>query len=173
MWHSIGSLWASIIIPLLHFSSFFKFYNVFLLWQIPKKGKIYSVNEGNAKHWDQPTTKYVENAKFPKDGSSPKSLRYIGRYSINSLKMINFTTSSSNGKCKPVHIKGSRNWQNSFDYRYIELSGVLIKHRIPVLILWLWVHFHSMVADVHRTLLYGGIFLYPGDKKSPKGKLRY
>ena len=23
----------------------------------------------------------------------------------------------------------------------------------------------SMVADVHRTILYGGIFLYPGDKK--------
>lgn len=23
--------------------------------QIPKKGKIYSVNEGNAKHWDEPT----------------------------------------------------------------------------------------------------------------------
>ncbi|KAH0883213.1 hypothetical protein HID58_059309 [Brassica napus] len=30
----------------------------------------------------------------------------------------------------------------------------------------------SMVADVHRTLLYGGIFLYPADKKSPNGKLR-
>nr|XP_009762611.1 PREDICTED: fructose-1,6-bisphosphatase, cytosolic-like isoform X2 [Nicotiana sylvestris] len=75
---------------------------------IPKKGKIYSVNEGNAKNWDGPTSKYVENCKFPKDGSSPKSLRYIG----------------------------------------------------------------SMVADVHRTLLYGGIFLYPADKKSPNGKLR-
>ncbi|KAG9444320.1 hypothetical protein H6P81_015660 [Aristolochia fimbriata] len=76
--------------------------------KIPKKGKIYSVNEGNAKNWDEPTSKYVEKCKFPKDGSSPKSLRYIG----------------------------------------------------------------SMVADVHRTLLYGGIFLYPGDKKSPNGKLR-
>lgn len=32
---------------------------------------------------------------------------------------------------------------------------------------------YSMVADVHRTLLYGGIFLYPADKKSPNGKLRY
>lgn len=30
----------------------------------------------------------------------------------------------------------------------------------------------SMVADVHRTLLYGGIFGYPGDTKSPNGKLR-
>ncbi|XP_021285308.1 fructose-1,6-bisphosphatase, cytosolic isoform X1 [Herrania umbratica] len=81
--------------------------------KIPKKGKIYSVNEGNAKNWDGPTAKYalikyVEKCKFPKDGSSSKSLRYIG----------------------------------------------------------------SMVADVHRTLLYGGIFLYPADKKSPNGKLR-
>ncbi|XP_022926293.1 fructose-1,6-bisphosphatase, cytosolic [Cucurbita moschata] len=76
--------------------------------KVPKKGKIYSVNEGNAKNWDGPTAKYVENCKFPTDGSPPKSLRYVG----------------------------------------------------------------SMVADVHRTLLYGGIFLYPGDKKSPNGKLR-
>ena len=29
-----------------------------------------------------------------------------------------------------------------------------------------------MVSDVHRTMLYGGIFLYPADKKSTKGKLR-
>ncbi|XAR49416.1 Fructose-bisphosphatase [Bertholletia excelsa] len=76
--------------------------------KIPEKGKIYSTNEGNAKYWDDPTTKYIEKCKFPEHGSSPKSLRYIG----------------------------------------------------------------SMVADVHRTLLYGGIFLYPTDKKSPNGKLR-
>ncbi|XP_051139375.1 fructose-1,6-bisphosphatase, cytosolic [Andrographis paniculata] len=76
--------------------------------KVPKKGNIYSVNEGNAKNWDGPTTKYVENCKFPKDGSPAKSLRYVG----------------------------------------------------------------SMVADVHRTFLYGGIFLYPADKKSPNGKLR-
>jgi len=30
----------------------------------------------------------------------------------------------------------------------------------------------SMVADVHRTLQYGGIFGYPADKKNPNGKLR-
>ncbi|KAE8684515.1 Fructose-1,6-bisphosphatase, cytosolic [Hibiscus syriacus] len=76
--------------------------------KIPKKGKIYSVNEENAKNWDGPTAKYVEKCKFPKDSSSPKSLRYIG----------------------------------------------------------------SMVADVHRTLLYDGIFLYPADKKSLNGKQR-
>ena len=30
----------------------------------------------------------------------------------------------------------------------------------------------SLVSDFHRTLLKGGIFMYPGDKKNPNGKLR-
>ncbi len=30
----------------------------------------------------------------------------------------------------------------------------------------------SMVADVHRTLLKGGVFIYPATTKAPKGKLR-
>jgi len=30
----------------------------------------------------------------------------------------------------------------------------------------------SMVADVHRTLLYGGVFLYPATRSAPGGKLR-
>lgn len=30
----------------------------------------------------------------------------------------------------------------------------------------------SLVADFHRNLLYGGIFLYPSDGKNPRGKLR-
>ena len=30
----------------------------------------------------------------------------------------------------------------------------------------------SLVADVHRTLLKGGIFMYPRDSRSPNGKLR-
>jgi fructose-1,6-bisphosphatase I len=30
----------------------------------------------------------------------------------------------------------------------------------------------SLVADFHRNLLYGGIFMYPGDRKNPNGKLR-
>jgi len=30
----------------------------------------------------------------------------------------------------------------------------------------------SMVADVHRTLLYGGIFMYPASKSARNGKLR-
>ncbi|MES2478150.1 MAG: class 1 fructose-bisphosphatase [Bacteroidota bacterium] len=30
----------------------------------------------------------------------------------------------------------------------------------------------SMVADLHRTLIKGGIFIYPADRKNAKGKLR-
>jgi fructose-1,6-bisphosphatase I len=43
-----------------------------------------------------------------------------------------------------------------------------------------WAHEHgyssryigSMVADLHRTLLKGGVFLYPPTRKNPEGKLR-
>jgi len=31
----------------------------------------------------------------------------------------------------------------------------------------------SLVADFHRTLLKGGLFMYPKDKNSPNGKLRF
>jgi fructose-1,6-bisphosphatase I len=31
----------------------------------------------------------------------------------------------------------------------------------------------SLVSDFHRTLLKGGIFMYPGDNKNPQGKLRF
>lgn len=30
----------------------------------------------------------------------------------------------------------------------------------------------SLVADFHRTLLYGGVFMYPDDEQNPDGKLR-
>jgi len=30
----------------------------------------------------------------------------------------------------------------------------------------------SMVGDVHRTLMYGGLFMYPSDQKNKNGKLR-
>lgn len=33
-------------------------------------------------------------------------------------------------------------------------------------------HIGSLVADFHRNLLMGGVFLYPADSRSPKGKLR-
>jgi len=73
--------------------------------KIPKRGKIYSINEGNINQWDAGTRRYVDHVKSDqKSDGRPYSLRYIG----------------------------------------------------------------SLVADFHRNLLKGGIFLYPG----PKGKLR-
>ncbi|XP_061880066.1 fructose-1,6-bisphosphatase 1-like [Entelurus aequoreus] len=76
--------------------------------KIKKRGKIYSLNEGYAKHFEPAVTEYLQKKKFPQDGTEPYGARYIG----------------------------------------------------------------SMVADVHRTLMYGGIFLYPGNAKNPEGKLR-
>jgi fructose-1,6-bisphosphatase len=37
---------------------------------------------------------------------------------------------------------------------------------------WLARYIGSLVGDFHRTLLYGGIYGYPGDKKNANGKLR-
>ena len=76
--------------------------------KIPPRGKIYSFNEGNSLYFHEPVVNYLNSIKYPANGKSPYSARYIG----------------------------------------------------------------SMVADVHRTLLYGGIFGYPDDKKSTSGKLR-
>ncbi len=76
--------------------------------QIPRQGKIYSVNASNHIYWDTATKKAVDYFAAPSDGRMPYSLRYVG----------------------------------------------------------------SLVADFHRTLLYGGIFMYPKDTHKPEGKLR-
>jgi len=79
---------------------------------IPKRGKIYSTNEGNYPYWKQGTREYIDYLKSDKNTrKEPYTTRYIG----------------------------------------------------------------SLVADFHRNLLKGGIFLYPEDTKDPKkptGKLR-
>lgn len=77
--------------------------------KIPRRGSIYSVNEGNYDRWQQAMQRYIQWLKKDDQASGrPYSSRYIG----------------------------------------------------------------SLVADVHRTLLYGGIYCYPGDTKNPSGKLR-
>ncbi|VDL26767.1 unnamed protein product [Hymenolepis diminuta] len=74
---------------------------------IPKRGSIFSVNEGNASYWSKGVLNYLQEKKFPKNGK-PYSARYQG----------------------------------------------------------------SMAGDMHRTLLYGGIFMYPALCNAPEGKLR-
>lgn len=77
--------------------------------KIPKKGKIYSINEGNYLYWHPGLKRYIKHLQEEeKKDDRPYSLRYIG----------------------------------------------------------------SMCADIHRTLFYGGIFMYPADSRSPEGKLR-
>ena len=73
--------------------------------RIPDRGKIYSVNEGNSRHWLPGTSLYIEKLK---NDEKNYTARYVG----------------------------------------------------------------SLVADFHRNLLKGGVFLYPADKKSVSGKLR-
>ena len=76
---------------------------------IPKKGTIYSVNEGNSNQWSSGQKKYIEYLKeSDKSTGRPYKGRYVG----------------------------------------------------------------SFVSDFHRTLLKGGIFMYPPDQNSPNGKLR-
>jgi len=77
--------------------------------QMPRKGTIYSVNEGNEGRWTPAMQRYIRWLKEEdKETGRPYSSRYVG----------------------------------------------------------------SLVADVHRTMLYGGIYCYPGDTKNPNGKLR-
>ncbi len=80
--------------------------------QIPKQGKIYSVNESYWNYWDTPTKNVISYFKGTENAlGKPYSSRYIG----------------------------------------------------------------SLVADFHRNLLYGGIFMYPAKKNSKNkfaGKLR-
>jgi fructose-1,6-bisphosphatase I len=80
--------------------------------RVPKKGKVYGINEGNISTWHPGQRTFVEYLRTPdKATGRPYSLRYSG----------------------------------------------------------------AMVADVHRTLLDGGIFMYPADMRDPakpKPKLR-
>lgn len=75
----------------------------------PRRGRIYSVNEGNYCRWFDGVKRYVDWLKVEDPATHrPYSARYVG----------------------------------------------------------------SLVADFHRNLLYGGIYMYPGDQRNPDGKLR-
>ncbi len=85
-----------------------------------------------------------------------------------------FTLSHPNIQCPPTGKFYSVNHGNFFQYnkgvqQYIdgcqrrtkETGGPYTQRYIG-----------SMVSDVHRNLIKGGIFMYPGTKDKPKGKLR-
>lgn len=66
-----------------------------------------------------------------------------------------YSVNSGNRGRFPDHIKNYLNWAESDE------SGGYSSRYIG-----------SLVADFHRTLVRGGVFLYPETKKSPEGKLR-
>jgi len=77
--------------------------------QIPRRGKIYSINEGNYNSWELGLKKYIKWLQQEDSTSNrPYTARYIG----------------------------------------------------------------SLVADFHRNLLKGGIYIYPANTRSPTGKIR-
>ncbi len=77
--------------------------------RIPRRGKTYSINEGNSAYWYDGTRRFIGGLKAEDHATDrPYTARYVG----------------------------------------------------------------SLVADFHRNLLYGGIYLYPSDRRNPDGKLR-
>jgi fructose-1,6-bisphosphatase I len=81
---------------------------------------------------------------------SHENIRIPGRGSIYSVNEGNFGLWDTPTRTYIEHLRSESGPGHPYKARYIG----------------------SLVADFHRTLLYGGIFLYPGDRKSPNGKLR-
>lgn len=85
-----------------------------------------------------------------------------------------FTLSHPDMKC-PEHGKiYSVNHGNYFDYdegiqKYIDSCRGIGENAMGP---YTQRYIGSMVADIHRNLIKGGIFLYPGTKAKPEGKLR-
>eukprot|EP00301_Raphidiophrys_heterophryoidea_P013263 c20635_g1_i1.p1 GENE.c20635_g1_i1~~c20635_g1_i1.p1 ORF type:complete len:363 (-),score=90.46 c20635_g1_i1:95-1132(-) len=71
----------------------------------------------------------------------------------------------SRGKIYSVNEGNQTNWVDECVREYVQAKKAGSK---PYSLRYVG----SMVADVHRTFLYGGIFLYPADHKSKNGKLR-
>jgi fructose-1,6-bisphosphatase I len=69
---------------------------------------------------------------------------------IYSVNEGNYSRWSPEQRSLVDHLRGSDGEGAGFSHRYVG----------------------SLVADFHRTLMYGGLFMYPADTKSPNGKLR-
>jgi len=70
----------------------------------------------------------------------------------------------SKGKIYSVNEGNSAKWEQAVA-EYVEVAKFGKKPKKARYI-------GSMVGDMHRTLLYGGLFMYPSDQKNKNGKLR-
>jgi len=77
-------------------------------------------------------------------------------------------TTPEHGKIYSANEGNVHNWEEGFG-RYLNYVKVAdAENNRP----YSGRYIGSLVADFHRNLLYGGIFLYPANKKTKKGKLR-
>jgi len=70
------------------------------------------------------------------------------------------------GKCYSVNEAYRDSFPNRYKKYFERLRSGVLKHKYTSR------YIGSMVADFHRTLLKGGVFLYPPTKDNPDGKLR-
>ena len=75
----------------------------------------------------------------------------------------NLSLDDKNGKIYSI------NESNFFKFKSFKIREALKNYKIDNYSLRL---VGSMVADCHRTLIQGGVFMYPATEKDPKGKLR-
>ena len=78
--------------------------------------------------------------------------------------------SNAKKKAKSRTAQGKKDFNKFFVY-VKHISTGLVIHRIHDG-QFSFRYIGSMVADVHRTIKYGGVFLYPRTTDSPNGKLR-
>jgi len=109
---------------------------------------------------------------------SSTMLVYATRRGVNGFTLDpsigEFCLSHPNIKCPPDGRIYSVNHGNFFQYetrvkRYIDVCQKKTKGEGGP---YTQRYIGSMVADVHRNLIKGGIFMYPGTVDKPKGKLR-
>ena len=112
--------------------------------RIPATCNIYSLNEANAASYDPPIQTYLQQLKQRKGVSA----RYVGSMVQRLTHSLTFSYNTTRCKTTP---------------RLLAADAVFLCVRGRAVL---------QVGDVHRSLLYGGIFMYPADKKSPHGKLR-
>ena len=68
---------------------------------------------------------------------------------------------------KKIYSINESNYENWFD----DMKQFILQYKVKNT-KYTQRYIGSMVADVHRTLLYGGVFCYPADNKNQHGKLR-
>ncbi|KCV68779.1 fructose-1,6-bisphosphatase I [Fonticula alba] len=117
--------------------------------RIPSRGNIYSINEGNASKWGPAVTRWVNHCKFPEAPTADAEGKPLAGLDEATLK-VTHPLRPAGSLAVRADEHDNHGTRKPRSLRYVG----------------------SMVADVHRTFLHGGVFAYPADRSSPNGKLR-